>query len=363
MSGSGPYRGRFAPSPTGPLHFGSLVAAVGSFAEARVRGGEWLVRMEDLDRPREVPGAAADILRTLEAFGFAWDGEVVYQSRRAAAYAAALAQLQASGLTYPCGCSRREIAAAASAVGPEGPIYPGTCRPPQAWDPPAASPGAPPVPVNSPVTVPATEPVSSLVTTSVSSPVATPISSPSSSPTSSPVTASLISPVTSGQAAIRLRVETPPIAFHDRVQGPVWQDLVTEVGDFVLRRADGLFAYQLAVVVDDAFQAISDVVRGADLIRSTPRQMLLQRLLGLPTPKYAHLPLARDREGRKLSKSDAAAPVDPSNPLPALLQAWAFLGQPALTERPATPAEFWSLALGCWNLARVPQEADIPLVA
>ncbi len=359
MSGSGPYRGRFAPSPTGPLHFGSLVAAVGSFAEARVRGGEWLVRMEDLDRPREVPGAAADILRTLEAFGFAWDGEVLYQSRRAAAYAAALAQLQASGLTYPCGCSRREIAAAASAVGPEGPIYPGTCRPPQTWDPPAVSPGAPPVPVFSPATVPAPEPVSSLVTASVSPPVATPISSPSSSP----VTAPPISPVTSRRAALRLRVETPPIAFHDRVQGPVSQNLVTEVGDFVLRRADGLFAYQLAVVVDDAFQAITDVVRGADLTRSTPRQMLLQRHLGLPTPTHAHLPLARDRQGRKLSKSDAAAPVDPRAPLPALLRAWAFLGQPALTERPVTPAEFWSMALGRWDLARVPQEAVIPLVA
>ena len=340
MSGSRPYRGRFAPSPTGPLHFGSLVAGVGSFAEARARGGEWLVRMEDLDRPREVPGAAADILRTLEAFGFAWDGGVLYQSRRAAAYAAALAQLQASGLTYPCGCSRREIAAAASAVGPEGPIYPGTCRPPQAWDPPAVSPDVPPVPA----TAPAPEPFSSLVTASVSS----------------PVTAPLISPVTSGPAAIRLRVETPPIAFHDRVQGPVSQDLVTEVGDFVLRRADGLFAYQLAVVVDDAFQAITDVVRGADLTRSTPRQMLLQRLLGLPTPTHAHLPLARDRQGRKLSKSDAAAPVDPRDPLPALLQAWAFLGQPALTERPATPAEFWSLALGRWDLNLVPPMATIP---
>ena len=345
MTGPVPYRGRFAPSPTGPLHFGSLVAAVGSYAEARARGGAWLVRMEDLDRPREVPGAAADILRTLEAFGFAWDGEVVYQSRRAAAYAAALAQLQASGLAFPCGCSRREIAAAASASGPEGPIYPGTCRPSRACAPPADPSSPRPVPFIS----------------SVAAPVISRVSVQPISPHPSPNRGEGARlPVISRQAAIRLRVETPPITFHDRVQGPVSQDLVAEVGDFVLRRADGLFAYQLAVVVDDAFQGITDIVRGADLTRSTPRQMLLQRLLGLPTPTHAHLPLARDRWGRKLSKSDAAAPVDPRNPLPALLQAWAFLGQSPLTERPGNPAEFWSLALDRWDLTRVPRCADIP---
>ncbi len=341
MTGPLPYRGRFAPSPTGSLHFGSLVAALGSYAEARARGGEWLVRMEDLDRPREVPGGAADILRTLEAFGFAWDGEILYQSRRGAAYAAALAQLQASGLTFPCGCSRREIAVAASAVGPEGPIYPGTCRPPPASDPPIDPPGASPMPV--------TWPVAALET----------VHPPSSQPSPNRGEGARL-PVRSGQAALRLRVETPPIAFHDRVQGLVSQDLVAEVGDFVLRRADGLFAYQLAVVVDDAFQGITDIVRGADLTRSTPRQMLLQRLLGLPTPTYAHLPLARDRWGRKLSKSDAAAPVDPRDPLPALLQAWAFLGQSALAERPDTPAAFWAQALTRWDLSRVPQCAQIP---
>lgn len=336
MSGSPGYRGRFAPSPTGPLHFGSLVAALGSYAEAHARQGVWLVRMEDLDQPREVPGAAAKILRALEAFGFAWDGEILYQSRRSSAYAAALAQLQASGLIFTCGCSRREIAAAASAVGPEGPIYPGTCRSAPARDLPTEPPGGPPVP-------PTSRAISPVTSTAIP-----------------PVTPPAPLSVTAGQAAIRLRVETPPIAFHDRVQGPVSQDLVAEVGDFVLRRADGLFAYQLAVVVDDAFQGITDIVRGADLTRSTPRQMLLQRLLGLPTPSYAHLPLVRDRLGRKLSKSDAAAPVDPGQPLPALLRAWAFLGQPALAERPGTPAEFWSLALGCWDLSRVPKFAQIP---
>ncbi len=341
MTGPLPYRGRFAPSPTGPLHFGSLVAALGSYAEARARGGEWLVRMEDLDQPREVPGAAAGILRTLEAFGFAWDGGILYQSHRGAAYAAALAQLQASGLTFPCGCSRREIAVAASAVGPEGPIYPGTCRPPPAWDPPIDPPGASPMPD--------TWPVAALETVHPPSPQPSPARGEGAR-----------LPVRSGQAAIRLRVEIPPIAFHDRVQGLVSQDLVAEVGDFVLRRADGLFAYQLAVVVDDAFQGITDIVRGADLTRSTPRQMLLQRLLGLPTPTYAHLPLARDRWGRKLSKSDAAAPVNPRDPLPALLQAWAFLCQSALAERPDTPAAFWAQALTRWDLSRVPQCAQIP---
>ena len=302
MSNSVPYRGRFAPSPTGPLHFGSLVAAVGSYAEARAQGGEWLVRMEDLDQTREVPGAAADILRTLEAFGFAWDGDILYQSQRAAAYGEALAHLQEQGLTFACNCSRRAIAAA-GILGPEGPLYPGTCR--------SMGSQRPAQEVKSPI-------------------------------------------------AIRLRVNSPPITFHDRVQGPVTQDLVAEVGDFVLRRADGLFAYQLAVVVDDAFQGITDIVRGADLIRSTPRQMLLHRLLGLPTPTYAHLPLARDRLGRKLSKSDAAAPVDPRNPLPALLQAWTFLGQPTLEKRRGTLASFWEQALTCWDLSRVPQCSQIP---
>ena len=181
-----------------------------------------------------------------------------------------------------------------------------------------------------------------------------PSTTPPATPHAAPET------VSTGQEAIRLRVETPHLTFHDRVQGPIVQDLVTEVGDFILRRADSLFAYQLAVVVDDAFQGITDVVRGADLTHSTPRQMLLQRLLGLPTPTYAHLPLARDPLGRKLSKSDATAPVDPRDPLPALLRAWAFLGQPALTERLGTPAEFWSQALGRWDLARVPPVAVIP---
>jgi glutamyl-Q tRNA(Asp) synthetase len=262
-----------------------------------------------------VPGAADTILYTLEAFGFAWDGPVLHQSQRTAAYAAALARLSELDLTYACGCSRRQMATAAAAVGPEGPIYPGTCR---------------------------------------RRPTARNIHPASSTSSSVPVTAP--------REAIRLRVETPPLSFYDRVQGWIVQDLMTEVGDFVLRRADGLHAYQLAVVVDDAFQGITDIVRGADLTRSTPRQMLLQRLLGLPTPVYAHLPLALDSLGRKLSKSDAATPVDPRDPLPALLQAWAFLGQPPLRARLATPAEFWAQALDRWDLARVPSHAHSRVV-
>lgn len=289
---SGPlrYRGRFAPSPTGPLHFGSLVAAIGSFLDARHHAGSWLVRMEDLDRTREVPGAAATILHTLDAFGLHWDGSVEYQSARTRAYADALDRLERLALIYPCGCSRRQVAASGLA-GPEGPIYPGTCR----------------------------------------------------------------SGLATGRSArsLRLRVPTGVIAFEDRVQGRIEQDISAEIGDFVLRRADGIHAYQLAVVVDDAWQDISHVVRGADLTTSTPRQILLQRHLGLPTPAYAHVPLVLDARGRKLSKSDAAAPVDPANPLSAALLALRHLGQTPPTEPPANIFELWQWAIPAWDISRV----------
>ena len=289
--GPATYRGRFAPSPTGPLHLGSLVAAVGSFLDARHHGGQWLVRLEDLDRTREVPGAAHAILRTLEAFALHWDGPVVYQTQRSSAYAEALDRLQGLGLTYPCACSRSQIAEMGR-IGPEGPIYPGTCRP-----------GLP-----------------------------------------------------EGGAArsLRLRVPAGAIAFEDRILGLRGQDVATEIGDFVLRRADGIHAYQLAVVVDDAWQGITQVVRGADLAASTPRQILLQRALGLPTPAYAHLPLVIDARGRKLSKSDAAAPVDPADPLPAALLALRHLGQAVPPEPPADVAELWRWAIPSWDLRRVP---------
>ncbi len=295
---STPYRGRFAPSPTGPLHFGSLLTAVGSFADARSRQGEWLVRIEDLDSNRAVPGVDTQILTTLEAFGLFWDGPVRYQSQRTEAYETALRQLNDSGMTYPCACSRREIAAAGRA-GPEGPIYPGTCRQ-----------GLPP-----------------------------------------------------GRAAraLRLRVPDCPLNVIDRIQGTQRQNLAITLGDFILRRADGFHAYQLAVVVDDAEQGITEIVRGADLLQSTPRQCYLQGLLGLPRPSYAHLPLALNESGRKLSKSLGSLPVEPQNPLPALQQAWRFLGQPVFSEPPLDVADFWRQAIPRWSLSHVPRGATQPI--
>jgi glutamyl-Q tRNA(Asp) synthetase len=292
------YRGRFAPSPTGPLHFGSLVAAVGSYLEAKSRGGEWLVRMEDLDPPREQPGAAERILRTLEACGMGWDGKPMYQSQRREAYRAALAHLEAQGLVYVCGCSRREIAD--SGLSPDGAlVYPGTCRN-------GVAPGKTP-------------------------------------------------------HATRVRVDPETIEFEDALQGKISQNLAGEVGDFVLLRADGLYAYQLAVVVDDAEQGITDVVRGADLLNSTPRQIYLQRLLGLRTPRYLHLPAAVNAAGEKLSKQTRAAPVDESNPVPVLAQVMDFLGQapPAQLGR-ASLAEFWRWALAHWDAKHIRRQRSLP---
>jgi glutamyl-Q tRNA(Asp) synthetase len=258
------YRGRFAPSPTGPLHLGSLLAAFGSWLLARRARGEWWVRIEDLDPPREVPGAAEAQLRALGAFGLIPDAPVVKQSSRLALYERALERLLASGSAFACHCSRSDLAAV-------GGIH-RRC-----------------------------------------------VAQASRAPT----------------PAIRLRVPDGTIVeFDDAIQGRVRQDVAAEVGDFVLRRADGYWAYQLAVVVDDADQGMTDIVRGADLLASTPRQILLQRALELPTPRYAHLPLVVDDQGRKLSKSLAALPIDASEPLPALRVAWRALGQaPAALER------------------------------
>lgn len=291
------YRGRFAPSPTGPLHFGSLVAAMGSFLEAKSRGGEWRVRIEDLDPPRVAPGSADQILFTLEACGLTWDGEVVYQSRRSDAYHSALHALRQQGSLYPCGCSRREIADSALA-GREGWVYPGTCR----------------------RSLPA------------------------------------------GHAARALRVRTDGvIEFRDAVQGPIRQRLADEVGDFVVYRADRIFSYQLAVVVDDAAQSITHVVRGADLLDSTPRQIHLQRLLGLPTPQYLHLPVAVNAAGEKLSKQTLAAPVDPNNPLPELLRALRFLGQnPPREIAQSGLGSFWNWALAHWCTDVIPRTRTKP---
>ncbi|MGJ5818056.1 tRNA glutamyl-Q(34) synthetase GluQRS [Paludibaculum fermentans] len=260
-----PYRGRFAPSPTGPLHQGSLVAAVASYVDARRAGGLWLVRMEDVDEPRSVPGAADAILRALEAFGLAWDGPVVYQSQRKQLYQAALERLRDGGHVFPCACTRKEIVDSAVATAPSGEKpYPGTCRA-----------GLP-----------------------------------------------------EGRAARAWRVRVPDeaVRFTDRRLGQQEQNLLREVGDFVLLRADGFFAYQLAVVVDDADQGITDVVRGEDLLASTPRQIYLQRLLGYPEPRYLHVPVVRNATGEKLSKQTGAAPVDASSPGMAMEEALRFLG-------------------------------------
>ncbi|SOU01305.1 aminoacyl-tRNA synthetase:glutamyl-like protein [Xanthomonas arboricola pv. fragariae] len=259
-----PYRGRFAPSPTGPLHFGSLLAAFGSWLLARHAGGQWCVRIEDIDPPRAEPGASARQLRTLAAFGLHSDLPVLYQSGRHAQYEAAVTTLLEAGLAFECSCSRADLAGM-------GGIHHACVAP------------------------------------------------------------------LSARRAVRLRVPPqPPVGFDDALQGHVVQDVHAEVGDVVLRRADGYWAYQLAVVVDDAAQAITDVVRGADLLDSTPRQLLLQRALGLPQPRYLHLPLILDHTGRKLSKSHAAPALDDVDPQRALRAAWAVLGQqPAALPRRA----------------------------
>jgi glutamyl-Q tRNA(Asp) synthetase len=262
------YVGRFAPSPTGPLHFGSLTTALASYLDARANGGRWLVRIEDLDSPREQPGAAADILRTLDAMGLHWDGEVVYQSRRKAAYEAALRQL--GDTAYRCTCSRREIQAEFSRLGLEGPPrYPGTCR---RHSPPAQSP-----------------------------------------------------------AALRLKVDRhpqPQLQFIDALQGEHVCSPVTAFGDFVLRRRDGLFAYQLAVVLDDQAQGVNHVVRGIDLLQDTAKQMVLQALLSYEHPSYMHVPIATHGSGQKMSKQSRAPAVDANAATDMLLKALQFLRQP-----------------------------------
>jgi glutamyl-Q tRNA(Asp) synthetase len=283
-----PYIGRFAPSPTGPLHAGSLVAAMASYLDAKAHRGQWLVRIEDIDEARTVPDAAEAILRQLAAFGMHWDGEVVWQSRRKALYQAAFEQLE--NHTYPCGCTRREIADSRLGIASDGAaIYPGTCRN-------GLSPGKSP-------------------------------------------------------RAFRLRVpdaDEPDeyITFEDRYVGPMAQHLASEVGDFVLNRADGFWAYQLAVVVDDAEQAVTHVVRGADLLDSTGRQIYLQRLLKLPTPRYLHVPVVRNAIGEKLSKQTGAQALDPAQPRNALLAAAQFLGLPI--RRADSLDDFWQQATVAW---------------
>ncbi len=281
--------GRFAPSPTGDLHFGSLVAAVGSYLQAKSSGGDWLVRMEDIDPPREVPGSADRLVSDLSRFGMKSDSPVLYQSRRTPAYESALQELLASGQAFWCGCSRSDL--------PASGVYPGTCRN-----------GLPPGKL---------------------------------------------------PRSARLKVENATVRFTDRIQGEVEETLADSVGDFVIWRADGLPAYQLAVVVDDAYQQVTEVVRGMDLIGSTARQIHLQNCLGLPRPDYAHLPLAVDDEGNKLSKRLGSDPVRILPTAGALTQALAFLGQDCEAGR--EPGELLDRARQSWRLDRVPRSRSCPV--
>lgn len=283
------YRGRFAPSPTGPLHFGSLIAATASYLQARIQDGEWWVRIEDIDPPRVVAGASDAILRALEAFGFEWDGPVSYQSRHQDRYQAALDQLQAQGQVYACGCSRKTLATTAC-----NGIYPGTCRR-------GLAPGV-------------------------------------------------------HARSWRLLIPNQPDVYLDAIQGPQHTDPAREIGDFVLWRADGFVAYQLATALDDAEQGMTEVVRGADLLDSTPRQRLVQQALGLSSPRYAHHPVVTGQDGAKLSKQNLAPPLDSRRAAPLLHSALVFLGQaPPEILRNSDTGELWKWAIDNWDMSRIPK--------
>lgn len=280
-----PYVGRFAPSPTGPLHFGSLLAAVASYLEARRHGGRWLVRIDDIDPPREQPGASDSIVAVLERYGFEWHGDVIYQSRSDREQRAAVEQLVAEGQAYRCGCSRRDLEGAPS--GPLGRIYPGTCR----------------------------------------------------------------GGCEATETAIRVLTSDAPVTFVDGLQGPQSLALESESGDFVILRRDGLVAYQLAVVVDDHLQGVTDIVRGVDLMPSTPRQIWLQRLLGFRTPNYSHIPVIVNEDGSKLSKLTGAAPLPYDEPAATLVRALRILRQaPPGNLQTASVDSIWQWALENWDI-------------
>jgi glutamyl-Q tRNA(Asp) synthetase len=288
-----PYIGRFAPSPSGPLHFGSLVAAVASYCDAKANSGQWLVRMEDVDKPREVSGAADEILRTLTSYGFEWDGEVIYQSQRDVIYVAAFEAIQEH--LYPCICTRKEIADSNHDKGIDGLIYPQTCRKTSALK-------------------------------------------------------------HKAQEAYRVVVLDENMSFSDAIQGEITQNIGRDVGDFILKRKDGLFAYQLAVVVDDAAQGVTHIVRGADLLDSTPRQIYLQKLLGFSTPNYAHVPVVTNNAGEKLSKQTLAKAIATESASQLVFQALQFLGQsPPLEIKNASLEEVWRWAIAHWRLNHVPK--------
>ncbi len=286
------YKGRFAPSPTGAVHYGTLIAAVGSYLQAKKNNGKWLLRIEDVDTTRSVAGADTDILHTLEAFGFQWHGSVIYQSEQTKYYQQALEQLSSRELVFPCLCTRKQLAKINNEV------YPGRCRNRR---------------------LPEKE-----------------------------------------THALRLRTKNLTINFDDTVMGKQSQNIATQCGDFIIKRRDGLFAYQLAVVVDDALQGISDVVRGADLLGSTARQIYLHQLLGYIAPTYCHLPLAVDCSGKKISKSDGATKVDVNNRERLLCSVLVFLGQQPPADLDASSInDIWLWARTHWDMAKVPGKTHI----
>lgn len=286
------YIGRFAPSPTGPVHLGTLIAAVGSYLQAKKNRGKWLIRMEDVDTTRTVRGSDSEILNTLEAFGFEWNGEILYQSKQTEHYEYALEQLKSLSLVFPCSCSRKQLANSNSQ------IYPGTCRSRQ---------------------LPET-----------------------------------------GEHALRILAQDITIEFNDIVMGKQSQNMEQQCGDFVIKRRDGLFAYQLAVVVDDALQNITEIVRGSDLLDSTPRQIYLQQLLAYPTPDYCHLPLAVDSDGNKISKSEGATKVDIKNREKLMCDVLDFLGQNPPADLSASNInDIWSWAEEHWDVTHVPSKTHI----
>ncbi|MFQ6005162.1 MAG: tRNA glutamyl-Q(34) synthetase GluQRS [Woeseia sp.] len=280
----GPYVGRFAPSPTGPLHFGSLLAAVASYLQARSRSGRWHVRVEDIDPPRQQEGAIGEILTALERYGFEWDGPVTFQSDNADRHRRVVADLQAAGNAYPCSCARRDLASARR--GPLGSIYPGTCRDGCKGD----------------------------------------------------------------ALAIRVRTSNAPVGFVDGLQGPQCQQLESESGDFVIRRRDGLIAYHLAMVVDDFDDGMTEIVRGIDLLDSTPRQIYLQRLLDFQTPAYLHIPVAENADGQKLSKQTGAPAISLDRVNQTVVDALEALGQqPPADLAAGSLDDVWAWSIEHWN--------------
>ena len=289
---SQPYKGRFAPSPTGPVHFGTLTAAVGSYLQAKVNNGEWLIRMEDVDTTRKVEGSDKEILDTLEAFGFEWHGEIIYQSEQTGHYEKALEQLINQSLVFPCLCSRKQLTKI------DSDIYPGTCRDRKLPE--------------------------------------------------------------KNEHALRLLARNITIEFSDIVMGKQSQNMAQQCGDFVIKRHDGLFAYQLVVVVDDALQNITEIVRGSDLLDSTPRQIYIQQLLGYATPAYCHLPLAVDSDGNKISKSEGATKVDIKNREKLICSVLTFLGQQPPADLPGCSIDdIWSWAIENWDVTHIPSKTHI----